>query len=88
MHLTMRPKPCTTGQVHLLVFSTTYVKLKSRLSVCPSDRPTDMSAVSAWIDVGLAQYESCVVLNHVVYLYKFSSATVRPHECVKGTGIS
>ena len=34
MHLAMRPTPCTTGQVHLLVFY--YIKLKSRLSVCPS----------------------------------------------------
>ena len=33
MHLAMRPKPCTTGQVHLLVY---YIKLKSRLSVCLS----------------------------------------------------
>ena len=30
MHLAMRPTPCTTGQVHLLVY---YIKLKSRLSV-------------------------------------------------------
>ena len=31
MHLAMRPTPCTTGQVHLLVY---YIKLKSRPSVC------------------------------------------------------
>ena len=29
MHLAMRPTPCTTGQVHLLVY---YIKLKSCLS--------------------------------------------------------
>ena len=29
MHLAMQPTPCTTGQVHLLVY---YIKLKSRLS--------------------------------------------------------
>ena len=29
MHLAMWPTPCTTGQVHLLVY---YIKLKSRLS--------------------------------------------------------
>ena len=33
MHLAMRPTPCTTGQVHLLVY---YIKLKIRLSVRPS----------------------------------------------------
>ena len=37
------------------------MKLKSRLSVRLSDRPADISAVSAWIDVGLAQNESCVL---------------------------
>ena len=30
MHLAIQPTPCTTGQVHLLVY---YIKLKSRLSV-------------------------------------------------------
>ena len=55
-------------------------------SVCLSDRHADISAVSAWIDVGLPPNESCVLWNHVVCLYKSSSATVRPHECAKGTG--
>ena len=32
MHLAMGPTPCTTGQVHLLVY---YIKLKSCLSVRP-----------------------------------------------------
>ena len=78
---------CTAGQVHLLV----YILYKDEkpsvcLSVRPSDRPADISAVSAWIDVGLARNESCVLWNHVVCLYKSSSATVCPHECAKGTG--
>ena len=51
MHLAMRPTPCTTGQVHLLVFY--YIKLKSRLSVRLSDRHADSSVVCACIDVGL-----------------------------------
>ena len=57
-------------------------------SVCLSDRPADISAVSALIDVGLARHESCVLWNHVVCLYKSSSATIRPHECAKGTGVT
>ena len=64
-----------------------YIKLKSRLSVCPSDRPADISAVSAWIDVGLARNESCVFWNHVVCLYESSSTMVRPHKCTKGTDV-
>ena len=50
MHLAMWPTPCTTGQVHLLVY---YIKLKSRLSVRLSDRHADSSVVCACIDVGL-----------------------------------
>ena len=57
-------------------------------SVCLSDRPADISAVSALIDVTLARHESCIFWNHVVHLYKSSSATIRPHECAKGTGVS
>ena len=34
LHLATKPTPCTTGQVHLLVFY--YIKLKSHLSACPS----------------------------------------------------
>ena len=81
MHLAMRPTPCTTGQVHLLVY---YIKLKSRLS----DRPANISAVSALVETGLARKESCVFWNHVVYLHESSSATVRPHACAKGTDVS
>ena len=44
-----------------------YIKLKSRLFVCLSDRDTDISAVSAWIEVGLAQNESWVFWDHKVY---------------------
>ena len=50
MHLAMQPTPCTTGQVHLLVY---YIKLKSRPSVCLSaffPRQAANSAVSASID--------------------------------------
>ena len=35
-----------------------YIKLKSRLSVRPSDRHADISAVSAIIEMGLARNES------------------------------
>ena len=51
MHLAMRPTPCTTGQVHLLV----YLLYKAEMtSVHPSvGRHVDSSVVSAWIDVGL-----------------------------------
>ena len=48
MHLAMRPTPCTTGQVHLLVL------YKAEMtSVCPSDRHAGNSIISAWIEVGL-----------------------------------
>ena len=56
MHLAMRPTPCMTGQVHLLVLYILYIyyiKLKSRLSVRLSDRHADSSVVCACIDVGL-----------------------------------
>ena len=54
MHLAMRSTPCTTGQVHLLVYYIIYyIKLKSRLSVRLSDRHADSSVVCACIDVGL-----------------------------------
>ena len=59
-----------------------------KLSVGPSDRPADISAVSALIDVGLARNESCVSWDHVVCLYRSSSATIRPHKCAKATGVS
>ena len=48
-----------------------------------SDHPTDISAVSAWIDVRLTRNESCVFWNHVVCLYESSSATVRRRDCVQ-----
>ena len=35
-----------------------YIKLKSCLSVCLSDRHAGISAVSTWIEAGLAQNES------------------------------
>ena len=47
MHLAMRPTPCTTGQVHLLVY---YIKLKSRLSV-RTFLVVSFSAVASWINV-------------------------------------
>ena len=67
MHLAMQPTPCTTGQVHLLVY---YIKLKSRLSVCPSVRTflaVSFSAVAAWIDVRLARSDSYVFWHDKVY---------------------
>ena len=75
------PQPARQGRYILLVY---YIKTKSRLS----DRPADISAVSALIDVGLARHESCVFWNHVVCLYESSSTMVRPHECAKGTSVS
>ena len=61
MHSAMRPTPCTTGQVHLLVYyiiSFFYYVYKAEkpsvcLSVCPSDRHIDNSVNSAWIDLKL-----------------------------------
>ena len=50
IYLLIRPCTCTVGQVNLLVY---YIKLKSRLSVCPSDRHVDNSVNSAWIDLKL-----------------------------------
>ena len=67
MHLAMRSTPCTTGQVHLLVY---YIKLKSRLSVCLSVRTfliVSFSAVAAWIDVRLARCDSYVFWHDEVY---------------------
>ena len=67
MHLAMRPTPCTTGQVHLLVC---YTKLKSRLSVCPSVRTflaVSFLVVAAWIDVRLARNDSYVFWHDEVY---------------------
>ena len=47
MHLAMWPTPCTTGQVHLLLYKA------EMTSVRLSDRHADSSVVYAWIDVGL-----------------------------------
>ena len=57
-------------------------------SVRLSDCPADISPVPAWNDVGLTRNESCIFWNHIVCLYESSSATVRPHECAKGTDVS
>ena len=64
MHLAMRPTPCTTGQVHLLVY---YIKLKSRLSVRPHFLAVSISAVAAWIDVRLARCDGYVFWRDEVY---------------------
>ena len=67
MYLAVWPKPCTTGQVHLLVY---YIKLKSRLSVRLSVRTflaVSFSAVAAWIDVRLARHDSYVFWHDQVY---------------------
>ena len=73
----LRPTPCTTGQVHLLVY---YIKLKSRLSVRPSVRPSDRrasnSVVSACINLGLALHDSYVFWHVQVCFKKFLSAIV------------
>ena len=51
MHLAMRSTPCTTGQVHLLVYYIAKAEITSvRLSV---GRHADSSLVYAWIEVGL-----------------------------------
>ena len=44
-----------------------YIKLKSRLSVCPSDRHADISAVYASIETRLARNESWVFWDRQVY---------------------
>ena len=55
---------CTIGQVLLLVY---YIKLKSRLSVCLSDRHDDNSVVPAWIDAGLARRDGYVFRYLIVH---------------------
>ena len=48
-----------------------YIKLKSRLSVClsvrPSDRHDDNSVVPAWIDAGLARRDGYVFRYLIVH---------------------
>ena len=60
-----------------------YIKLKSRLSVCPSVRLSDRrgnSVVSACINVGLAPHVSYVLWHVQVYFKEFLSAIVCPPE--------
>ena len=78
----------TTDYIYIYVLYIYLLYKDEKPSVCLSDRPANISAVSAWIDVGLAGHESCVLWNHVVCLYKSSSATIRPRECAKGTGVT
>ena len=69
-----------------------YIKLKSHLSVRPSVClhfwHADNSAVSARIETGLAQYESCVFGDHKVYFYKPIVPTVHRQECLEDEGVS
>ena len=64
------------------------MKLKSRLSVCPSDRHADISAVSAAIETGLARNEKTGSFGTSEYIYKSKRASIYPHECAKGSGVS
>ena len=64
-------------------------------SVCLSVRPSvctfwhaDNSAVSAWIETGLARNESCIFEDHKVYFYKPIVPTVHWRECLEDKGVS
>ena len=52
------------------------VRPSVRLSVCLSDRLAGNSAVSAWINVGLALHDSCVLWHVQVCFKRFLSAIV------------
>ena len=48
----------------------------------------DNSAVTASIEMGLAEIKSCVFKDHRVYLQKSTELTVYEHKCTKDTSIS
>ena len=59
-------------------------------SVCPSVCTfwhADISAMSAQIETGLAQNESCVFEDHKVYFYKSILPTVHRQECLEDEGV-
>ena len=53
---TMSPR--SINYSHVAIFSTTYVKLKSHLSVCLTRCHIEISAVSALIELRVSQNES------------------------------
>ena len=61
-------------------------------SVCPSVCTfwhADISAVSAWIETGLARNEGCVFEDHKVYFYKTVVPTIHRQECcLKNEGVT
>ena len=65
-----------------------YIKLKSRLSICLSDRHADISAMSAVIEMGLAWNESWVFRDLKVYFYKSKRISIHPYEDVKANGVN
>ena len=67
-----------------------YIKLKA---ICLLVHPSvctfwyaDISAVAAWIEMGLARNESCVFEDHKVYFYKPIVPTVHRQECLEAEG--
>ena len=67
-----------------------YIKLKSHLSICLSVCTfwhTDNSAMSAQIEMGLAQNESCVFEDHKVHFYKPIVLTVHRQQCLEDEGV-
>ena len=73
LHMTSYP-PIVIG--YLLY----YINTKSHLHVYLTNHHVDILAVCALLEAGLVQNESCILWNHVVYLYKSSSATICQHE--------
>ena len=69
-------------------FKPCYIKLKSYLSVCLHFWHADNSAVSASMETGLAQCESCAFDDHKVYFYKPKEPTVHRQGCVEDEDIN
>ena len=57
-------------------------------SVYPFDRHAGISAVSAYIETGLAQNESWDFWDLRVYFYKSKCASIHPHKSAKAIGVS
>ena len=68
-----------------------YIKLKSRLSVRLSVLifwHADTSVMSALIEMGLTQNESCVIEEDQVYFNKLTEPNIHRQECVKDDFVS
>ena len=79
------------GRLLFLALLVYYIKLKSHLPVCLSvcpDRHADISAVSAWIEMGLAPNESSAFWDNQVCFKKSLCPITHPDKCAKGTGVS